>query len=81
MNYFFVFQNKSYEKERNGQYLWAPKRTSSGRKVSSWELMQQVKKGDLIIHSFNKKIIAFSIAKGDVYSAHQPRELQEEQLW
>jgi hypothetical protein len=81
LNYFFVFQNKSYDRERSGQYLWAPKKTSSNRKVSSWELMKEVRKGDLIIHSFKKQIIAFSIAKTDVYSSTQPDELKQEGLW
>ncbi len=61
MNYFFVFQNKSYLKEKAGGYLWAPKRNKKGR-VSHWERMTEVKKGDLIIHSYLKKIVAVSIA-------------------
>ncbi|WP_335871099.1 HNH endonuclease [Bacillus sp. 2205SS5-2] len=81
MNYFFVFQNKSYLKEKTGGYLWAPKRNKNGGRVSHWDRMEEVRKGDLIIHSFNKKVIAVSIASSDVYSALQPEELQEEKLW
>ncbi|MEJ8553527.1 HNH endonuclease [Tepidibacter sp. Z1-5] len=81
MNCFFVFQNKSYNKERKGGYLWAPKTNKTGKRVSHWVTMESVKKGDLIIHSFNKKIISFSIAKDDCYESEQPVELQEEKLW
>jgi hypothetical protein len=81
MNYFFVFQNKSYLKEQAGGYLWAPKRNKNGNRVSHWERMQEVKKGDLIIHSYLKKIVAVSIAISDAYAAIQPKELQEERLW
>ena len=43
MNYFFVFQNKSFKEENSGGYLWAPK-SKGGRKVSHWSLMKEVKK-------------------------------------
>ena len=26
MNYFIVFQNKTYKEEMNGEYLWAPQK-------------------------------------------------------
>lgn len=81
MNFFFVFQNKSYLKEKADGYLWAPKRNKKGSRVSHWERMEEVKKGDLIIHSYFKKIVAVSIATTDAYSSIQPLELQEEKLW
>lgn len=72
--YFFVFQNKSYSEESEGGYLWAPQQSANGNKVSHWEQMKNIKKGDLIIHSFLKKIIAISIAEGDVFEANSPIE-------
>ncbi|QTD39473.1 HNH endonuclease [Sporosarcina sp. Te-1] len=81
MNYFFVFQNKSYQKEKDGGYLWAPQRNKNGSRVSHWSRMEEVRKGDLILHSFQTKIIAVSIATSDVYAAEQPKELQDENLW
>lgn len=38
--------------------------------------MKEVRKGDIIIHSLNTKIIALSIAKEDVYSSNKPDELK-----
>ncbi|WP_129727953.1 HNH endonuclease [Ectobacillus funiculus] len=81
MNYFFVFQNKTYLKEKAGSYLWAPKRNKNGNRVSHWDRMLEVKKSDLIIHSYLKKIVAISIASSNAYSAYQPEELQKEKLW
>jgi hypothetical protein len=81
MNYFFVFQNKSYLKEKAGGYLWAPKRSKNGNRVSHWERMKEVKKGEVTLHSYLKKTVAISIALKDAYSAMQPEELQEEKLW
>ena len=79
--YFFVFQNKSFDAESRGGYLWAPKSNQDGRKVSHWLMMEEVRKGDIIIHSVNKNIRAISIATSDCYSANQPEELKREQMW
>lgn len=81
MNYFFVFQNKTFEQERIGGYLWAPKINKQGTRVSHWVNMKNIKSGDLIFHSYNKKIAAISIAKSNCEDSHQPVELQEEKLW
>jgi predicted HNH restriction endonuclease len=75
--YFFVFQNKSFEEEYKGGYLWAPQRGDKGRRVSHWEKMKEVKMGDLIIHSYKTEIVAISIAKTDVYEANRPAELPD----
>lgn len=81
MNYYFVFQNKSFQHELKGGYLWAPKTTETGKKVSHWESMEGVKKGDLILHSVHKKLVAISIVKTDCIEAQQPEELKRERLW
>ncbi|MFQ3710741.1 HNH endonuclease [Staphylococcus equorum] len=65
--YFFVFQNKSYEKEKNGGYLWSPKHKENGSSTSHWSLMKKVRKGDIIIHSFMQKIVSISIATTNTY--------------
>lgn len=36
VNYFIVFQNKTYNEERVGEYLWAPKLTATGREIFHW---------------------------------------------
>ncbi|WDV48152.1 hypothetical protein PV797_10745 [Clostridiaceae bacterium M8S5] len=36
MSYFIVFQNKSYEEEKRGGYLWATKSTKNGRSIYHW---------------------------------------------
>lgn len=78
MNYFFGFQNKSFYDEFRGGYLWAPQCGLSGKKVSHWDKMKEVRCGDIIIHSYKKQIMAISIAKEDVYAAIRPVELSDE---
>lgn len=75
MNYFFVFQNKTYAEERNGGYLWAPKGS-----CSHWKLMQTVCKGDIIFHCYHQNIVAISVAQTDCYDCTRPVELDKE-MW
>ncbi len=42
---------------------------------------ERCKKGDLILHSVNKKLVAVSIAKEDCIEAQQPEEIKRERLW
>lgn len=73
--FFFVFQNKSYKEEKQGEYLWAPKRDRKGHKVAHWERIADVKKGDLIIHSVGRQICAISVAQNDSGTETRPKEL------
>lgn len=77
-HYFFVFQNKSYDDEYKGGYMWAPQHGENGRRVPHWDEMKNVRKGDLIIHSYFKKIVAISVAKTDVYESERPLELPDQ---
>jgi 5-methylcytosine-specific restriction endonuclease McrA len=77
-NYFFVFQNKSFVEESEESYLWAPKKTLDGKKVSHWGLMTEVEEGDYVIHSFQKQIKAISIAKSSAYTFDNPKENAEQ---
>lgn len=79
--YFFVFQNKTFDAEYRGGYLWAPKYNANGYEVSHWKLMQDVREGDIIFHSVSKNIEAISIAISDYYSDTQPNELKCEKMW
>lgn len=76
MRFFFIFQNITFYKEQQGGYLWAPNGS-----CSHWKNMRNVTRGDIIFHSYRRKIVAISIAKTDCYVACQPAELAIEQLW
>lgn len=78
--YFFVFQNKSFDAEQRSGFLWAPK-SHNGRTFSHWKLMQEVREGDVIFHSVKKNIVAISIAVSNCYSSEQPNDLKQERLW
>lgn len=75
-NYFYVMQNRTFAEEYGGGYLWAPQQGSNGSAANhSWSRMQNVKSGDVIIHGYQKQVVAISIAKTNCYSALRPEEL------
>lgn len=63
MNYFIVFQNKTYNEERVGEYLWAPKLTATGREIFHWSNMVKVKTGDIIFSMYKRNLVSINIAK------------------
>ncbi len=77
--YFFVFQNKTFEVEHQGGYLWAPKPNANGRDIWHWKLMGEVHAGDVVFHIVNQTIVALSVASSAGYSAKLPGEAGEEQ--
>ncbi len=72
MDYFFVFQNRTFYEEKNGGFLWAPKYGKDGGTKSHWAMMKNIHKGDAIIHSVKKEIVAISFALTDCYSSPRP---------
>lgn len=72
MAFWWVSQNKTYNEERKGGYLWAPKRTRTGRRIYHWDTLKDVRKGDIIFSYFRQQIVAFSEAQGDAYNCNNP---------
>jgi hypothetical protein len=81
MNYFFVFQNKSYEEERNGGYLWAPQKNKNGQTFHHWTDMKLIKKGDIIFNSFNGKLVSILTAQANCQEHERPTGLEQLDLW
>lgn len=81
MNYFFVFQNKSYKEERTGSYLWAPQKNQKGQRVSHWSEMENVKKGDIIFNSYNAEMLSIIVVKEDSIIHEKPADLDNIESW
>jgi hypothetical protein len=78
MAYWWVSQNKTYRQERDGGYLWAPKRDANGRRQFHWETMTRVQPGDLIFSFAQQAIGAVGVATSAARDAQQPSELNNE---
>lgn len=72
-NYYFVFQNKTFDKEFSGGYLWAPEGNES-----FWKSMDTVHAGDVIFYSYKQNIVAVAIATSNCYSSSKPVEFGED---
>lgn len=62
MSYFVVFQNKTYEEEREGQYLWAPQKNNQGRGLFHWENLRKIQPGDIIFSMFRQHLVSVNTA-------------------
>jgi len=80
-SYFIVFQNKTYFEEKSGGYLWAPKRTKSGREIFHWSNMTKIQKGDIIFSICKRQIVSVNIALDKSFDANRPNVLDKLELW
>lgn len=71
-NYFYVYQNKTYDEERAGGFLWSPKYAKGYSHNAGYDTMKQVQPGDVILHSYRGEIVAVSIARSACYSHRRP---------
>ena len=78
---FYVFQGDTFDLECRGGFIWAPQHNQSGRKVFHWENMTLVKKGDIILHGCNARVVAVSVAVSDCYDCDRPKERAFEEAW
>ena len=78
---FYVFQGDTFDIESRGGFIWAPKYSQSGGKVFHWENMTLVKKGDIVLHGCNARVVAVSVALCDCYDCDRPKERSFENAW
>lgn len=74
MAYWWVSQNQTYKQEREGGYLWAPKRGANGVVFHHWSNMTRVRPGDVIFSYAKQSIGAIGVASTEAYDAKQPEE-------
>lgn len=80
MKFFIVFQNRTYNKECAGGYLWAPQKDKGGKSNFHWDNMKSVKQGDIIFSVYKRYIKSVNVAKLDCYDNIRPEGLGEN-LW
>ncbi|MEW4108339.1 HNH endonuclease [Bacillus thuringiensis] len=81
MNYFLVFQNKSYVEERSGGYLWAPQTNKFGHTIHNWKYMKKIEKGDIIFNSYKGQLVSVLIARENCNEHDRPAVLDQLELW
>lgn len=72
MGIFYVFQGDTYYDERDGGFVWSPNLNENGRRNNGYTTMTFIKKGDFILHNFDGKMMAISIAQTNCFEAKKP---------
>jgi hypothetical protein len=69
---YLVFQGDTYEEEKKGQFIWAPKFTKSGNTCHHWDRLMDVRENDVIFHCAAGYIQAISRAKSACVDSARP---------
>ena len=72
MAFWWVNQGSRFVQERALSCLWAPKASKSGRIVSHWKALEEMKVGDFVIHNSHGLIRLCSKVISEAISAPQP---------
>ncbi|MBE6069336.1 MAG: hypothetical protein E7211_16855 [Clostridium lundense] len=80
MGYFIVFQNRSYDEEKNGGYLWAPRKDNLGREHFFWSNMTKINEGDIIFSVCKRNVVSINTAKGRSIEADRPTKVSDQAL-
>jgi predicted HNH restriction endonuclease len=78
MKYWWVNQNRTFELELKGGYLWSPQKSKNGSALFHWTNMTKVAPGDIVFSYAGQKIKAVSIAKSKSYDSIRPKEFRSE---
>ena len=74
MRFWWVAQNKTYQHEVPGGYLWSPKRKQDGTRNPFYDFMREVSPGDVVFSFSDTRIMAIGIAASHAYEAPKPLE-------
>lgn len=74
MTVFYVYQGETYRDELEGGFVWAPQLNGRGHKNKGYTMMTFIKKGDFILHNFNGRLMAISIAQTDCFKDEKPSD-------
>lgn len=69
---YLVFQGDTYNEERDGQFIWAPKFTKDGRTMHHWDRLLDVREGDIFFHCSDGYIKAISRVKSPCEDSARP---------
>ncbi len=82
MSYWWVNQNKTYEHEINGGYMWSPKKNNNGAHNKFYHNMQNVEPGDVVFSYRKQHISDIGVVQSFAQSASKPGEFgQAGEYW
>ncbi len=72
MNYWWVSQNKTFDHEVGGGYLWSPITNNAGQRNAAYDHMTEIRAGDVVFSFAGMEIRAVGVALGSAYEAEKP---------
>lgn len=72
MQFWWVNQNQTFKHERQGGYLWAPKRNANGTRNPNYDFLQMIEPGDVIFSFVNSHIVSVAMAEARAVTAPKP---------
>lgn len=81
MAYWWVSQNKTFEEEHAGGYLWAPEVDKGGSTPHHWSTMQRLAKGDVVFCYVGQHIVAVAGVDSAPYRSPRPFAARAAQAW
>lgn len=77
MNYWWVNQNKTFERAVERGFLWSPKTSKNGKRNPFYENMARVQPGDVVFAFASQRIKAIAIVSGPHQSMERPAEFNK----
>lgn len=78
--YWWVNQGASFQRSREGRFLWAPLVDKVGRPKDHWQTMRYLRPGDIVFNYANGQIRATSATLDDARPASRP-DPEADQAW
>jgi putative restriction endonuclease len=72
VNYWWVSQNKTFDHEVGGGYLWSPITNNAGQRNAAYDHMTEIRAGDVVFSFAGMEIRAVGVALGSAYEAEKP---------
>lgn len=74
MKFWWVNHSQTFQQEFGGQYVWCPKRNKRGHVRHSYEMLREIRTGDLVFSYAKGHVRGGGLALSDCYSFPQPEE-------
>src|SRR5436305_143760 len=81
MAFWWVSQNRTFEEEHAGGYLWAPKKDKGGNTPHHWRTMGELQTGDSVFCYVDQAIVAIANVDRASYSAPRPFSQVGDDVW
>ena len=78
---YWITQNKTYEQEADGGFLWAPLADLSGKRRRMHAILGEMNPGDLILSFVRRHIVAIGYVLADPVRAPKPVDLDPDGRW